>query len=209
MDSQTRKKNIRTRLKRGDLKKLSEDLNMSYSYLSQAFSPGSNFTFTEELARKVEVEMGWEPGYLDHGMDKEPKDKHDSLFQLAIKYRAGEFAKLYPKKKVDVAQRVEALSIKRKADIVIKNANDSVYAVGLQSDQTDNEELTAQIIMLMAMTGAEYGFIYGPSSGVDPYNQNDNGYFREKRDSRWFAFQSNKVIEIESGPDDVFTAVGI
>jgi len=209
MESQRRKENIRARLKRGDLKKLSEELDMSYSYLSQAFSPGSKFTFTDELARKVEEKMGWPDGALDEGQESHPSESINPMLIMANKFRAKELALFYGSKIIRAPYTVTTGYLTKTADIAIHNDEMTAYAIGKQCQQINNEESVEELVVLMAMTGALYGFLYSPSSGIDPAKQDTNRYFDEKRESRWFKYSAGKVVEIKKGPDNVFEHVGI
>jgi len=211
MDSQTRKKNIRAHLQRGDLKRLSEELEMSYSYLSQAFSPGSKFTFTDELARKVEQCMGWTSGELDKSAEVEINTSRGVLFEMAIKYRASLFEKVYPDKTIKNPYLINSGGIEKRIDIAIKNNDGSFFAVGQQCRDQDylSDKEAENLMLVMAMSGAEYGFLFSPSSGVDSTWQGENRYFEEKRESRWFKNTTGKIVEIGSGPDNVFEHLGI
>lgn len=211
MDSQTRKNNIRARLQRGDLKRLSEELEMSYSYLSQAFSPGSKFNFTDELARKVEQCMGWTSGALDTSEKTEIDSSRGILFEMAIKYRASLFEKAYPGKIIKTPYLINSGGIEKRVDIAIVNNDESVFAVGQQCRDKGylSDKEAENLMLVMAMSGAKYGFLFAPSSGVDSTWQGDNRYFEEKRQSRWFKNTAGKIVEIDSGPDNVFEHVGI
>lgn len=209
MDSQTRKKNIRARLQRGDLKRLSEELDMSYSYLSQAFSPGSKFNFTDELARKVEENMGWSAGSLDEGPEVHPSEAINPMLIAANQLRAREFALFYGLYTVRAPYKVKTEYLTKTADIAIHDDDLVAFAIGKQSEDITDEASVADLVLMMAMSGAQYGFLYAPSSGIDPAWQDAHRYFDEKRESRWFKNSAGKIIEIESGPDDVFEHVGI
>jgi len=209
MDSKKRKENIRARLKRGDLIKLSEKLDMSYSYLSQVFSPGGKFTFTDQLARKVEKKMGWSEGTLDEGLEKHPSESINPMLIIANKLRAREFALFFGSKTIRAPYKIKTEYLSKTADIAIHDDDLTVYAIGKQCEEISNQDCLTDLVVMMAMTGATYGFIYSPSSGIDPAWEDSHRYFDEKRESRWFENSSGQVVEIESGPDDVFENVGI
>tara|TARA_R110001606_G_scaffold264825_5_gene413795 strand:- start:183787 stop:184005 length:219 start_codon:yes stop_codon:yes gene_type:complete len=63
-----RKQAIQSIIRREQLKQLTIDVNLSYSYLSRAFSPTTSMSFTEKLAPIVEKALGIEEGRLETGV---------------------------------------------------------------------------------------------------------------------------------------------
>lgn len=208
MNSEQRKRNIKLLLKRGDLKVIAEKLKMSYSYLSQAFSPSSSFNFTSELARKVENAMGWQVNCLESKSISAEQESTIGLHMLVLMGRATKLANCFPEKRVLLHQKVEIANLEKHIDIVIFNVDGSVFMVAEQSNDYKNPYDIEQLIVSMAISGAQYGVIFNLNSGVGNegsearFNQNDCR-------SRWFEAKGGKVVETASGPEGVFEEVGI
>lgn len=208
MNSKQRKRNIKLLLKRGDLKTIAEKLEMSYSYLSQAFSPSSSFNFTSELARKVENVMGWQNNCIDFSSILPMEEENPAVVQmLTLKGRAAWLARCFPEKRLLLYQKVKIANLEINLDILIYNTDDSVFLVAEQSLDYENSYGIEQIIMSMAISGAQYGVIFNMNSGVG--GKDDGGFDHENCRSRWFEYKNGKVIEAASGPERVFEEVGI
>lgn len=89
------------------------------------------------------------------------------------------------------------------------NEDGSVFAVGLQCDDHNHVGLAEDTILMMAISGAKYGFVYANDSGMDPSLEGTIEYYPEHKQSRWFESVDGKVIQISYGPDNVYEAVGI
>lgn len=181
---------------------------MSYSYLSQAFSPASTFNFTSELARKVENAMGWQANCLDSSNISAQQESTTGLHMLVLRGRAAKLAGCFPEKRLLLHQKVEFANLEKNLDIVIYNTDDSVFLVAEQSLDYENPYDIEQLIITMAISGAQYGVIFNLNSGVGKKDF-DSGFDSKNRRSRWFESKGGKIIEATSGPEGVFEEVGI
>ena len=129
---------------------IAEKLEMSYSYLSQAFSPASTFNFTSELARKVEHAMGWHNNCLDVSNMPAQKPRTGGLHMLALRGRAAKLASYFPKQQVLLDQKVQLGNVEKTSDIIIFNPDNSVLLVAEQSDDYENPNNIEQLILMMA-----------------------------------------------------------
>lgn len=213
MSSQKRKVAIQALLRRGQLKQLSIDLDMSYSYLSQAFSPSTAINFTDELARKVEKALGLEQGQLDQGVSiavvKSPLPREISA--LLLDGSAARFQKHLADKRVETSVDLEIDGIKKAANLVIYNHDDSIYMIAMIDELSKKDsslELIEYLILLMAISGAEYGVKYGIGSGVNQH-ENEYGYSRDHQSSYWYRALNGKIIRVKDGPDGFFENTGI
>jgi AraC-like DNA-binding protein len=209
MSSQQRKISIQAILRHGQLKQLSKDLDMSYSYLSQAFSPGTAINFTPELALKVEKALGLTEGQLDQGestgvVQNIPR----GLLALALEGRAAQLQKHFEDKRVESNVELVIGDIKKYANLIIYNHDDSVYMIAEQNKDYMAVHMREHLIMLMAISGAEYGVAFTPSSGVNE-DENEYGYSRAYQRSIWYQHQDGKIINVESGPEGLFEKTGI
>ena len=153
--------------------------------------------------------MDWPVGALEEGPEAHPSESINPMLIVANKLRSREFALFYRMKTIRAPYRVNTGYLAKTADIAILEDDFTTYALGKQSEDITNEQCVADLVLMMAMSGAKYGFLYSPSSGIDPAWQNAHRYFDEKRESRWFKNSSGKVVEIEESPDNVFEHVGI
>ncbi|WP_339778020.1 hypothetical protein [uncultured Methylophaga sp.] len=208
MNSEHRKHKIKSMLKRGDLKLLADKLDMSYSYLSQAFSPASKFNFTEELARKVEQSMGWQVGILDALGTSTLKPKAGGLHLLALRGRAAKLSSFFPKLRVELNQSVKLAGIEKNIDIVVYNHDSSILLVAEQSQDYENSQNLEQLILIMAISGAQYGVVFSADSGFGEM-ADDNVFDVEEKRSKWFQFKNGKVTETAYGPKRIFEGVGV
>lgn len=208
MSSEQRKKAIQSLLRRGQLKQLSVDLNMSYSYLSQAFSTSTSTPFSAVLARKVEKSLGLNEGQLD---DSEQlvvqRSNSRGLLALALRGRVADLSKAYPNKRITLNEVLTVGGIAKRVDLLVFNEDDSIFLIAEQSKEYDKGP-AEQLIMLMAISGAEYGVIFAPDSGVNN-NENEFGFSKDQKRSRWYQSQKGKIVEITEGPGDIFNSVGI
>jgi len=212
MDSAIRKQAIQSLIRRGQLKQLSEKLDMSYSYLSQAFSPGSAIRFTSELARKVEHELGLEPQFLDQG--EQPlvqKQSSIALQALVLRSRAIDLKNYLTGKRVELGVTVNMAGVSKQADLAVYNPDDSIYIIAEQCDNFDTKPAADKIILLMALSGAEYGVLFAPESGVNSNSLKmvDFDFSDEHRLSRWYQLKGGQINEITMGPNGLYQKVGI
>lgn len=208
MSSKQRKRNIKSLLKRGDLKMIAERLEMSYSYLSQAFSPSSSFNFTSELARKVENVMGWQDNCLDISNMPAKKPRIQGVNMMALSGRAAKLANFFPEKKVLLHQVVKLASMEKKLNIVVYDPDSSIFMIADQSDDYENPDNVERLILKMAITGAHYGVIFSADSGVNEAQEDTAFHYADCR-SRWFHTLEGKVVEAAYGPEGIFEEVGI
>lgn len=207
MSSDQRKQNIKSLLNRGDLKLIARKLEMSYSYLSQAFSPTSSFNFTSELARKVENAMGWQENCLDSKNISAEQGSTIGLHMLVLMGRATKLASCFPEKRLLLHQKIEIANLQKHLDILIFNTDGSVFMVAEQSLDYKNPYDIEQLIVSMAISGAQYGVIFNLNSGVG--KEGETSFTYKNCQSRWFEYKDGKVIEANSGPAGVFEEVGI
>lgn len=213
MSSQQRKVAIQALLRRGQLKQLSIDLDMSYSYLSQAFSPATAINFTDELARRVEHALGLAQGQLDQGESAavvKPQLPRE-ISALLLDGSAARFQKHLADKRVETRVELGIDGIKKSANLVIYNHDDSIYMIAMIHELNKNDtslEMIEQLIMLMAITGAEYGVKYDIGSGVNQH-ENEYGYSRDHQRSNWYQSLNGKIIRVKDGPDGFFENTGI
>jgi len=209
MSSEQRKEAIQGILRRGQLKQLATDLNMSYSYLSQAFSPATAINFTAELARKVEQSLGLSKGQLDHG---EPvsvrKTNPIGLLAIALIGREAQLSSLFSNKRVEKNATVAFDGEIKRVDLIVYNKDESVFLIAEQSNHFDAFGAADQLIMLMAISGSEYGVIFAPDSGAGN-DDNDYAFSLDHKKSRWYQAENGKIISIDSGPEDIFNQIGI
>lgn len=208
MNSEQRKQNIKSLLRRGDLKAIAEKLEMSYSYLSQAFSSASTFNFTSELARKVEHAMGWHESCLDVSNMPIQKPRSGGLHMLALRGRAAKLASFFPERRVLLDQKVQVGNVEKILDIIIYNPDNSTFLVAEQSDDYVNPNNIEQLILMMAISGAQYGVIFSADSGVGEAIDGTAFNYGDCR-SRWFQAKDGKVVEIARGPKGIFEELGI
>lgn len=212
MSSQQRKLAIQALLRRGQLKQLSEKLNMSYSYLSQAFSPGTAISFTADLARKVEHALALEEGQLDQGNNAViQKHPPTALQALVLRTRAIDLKNYLNDKRVELEVQVEMAGVTKSADLGVYNQNNSVYIIAEQCDNYDSKSAADKIILLMALSGAEYGVLFAPESGVDQDSLKmvDFTFPPEHRLSKWYQSENGKISEVATGPRGLYEHVGI
>lgn len=195
-------------LKRGDLKLLAKKLDMSYSYLSQAFSPSSKFNFTRELAQKVEQAMGWQSGILESSRTSLVKPNPGGLHLLALRGRAAKLASFLPKLRVELHQPIRLATIEKMIDIVVYNPDGSIFIIADQSQDYQNPQNVEQLILSLVMTGATYGVIFNAVSGYGEM-PNDHVFDVTEKRSQWFQVMDGKVIETTYGPNGLFEAVGL
>ena len=208
MNSEQRKYNIKSMLKRGDLKLLAKKLDMSYSYLSQAFSPSSKFNFTRELAQKVEQAMGWQKGILDSSRTSLVKPNPGGLQLLALRGRAAKLASFLPNLRVELNQPIRLATIEKMIDIVVYNPDGSIFIIADQSQDYQNPHNVEQLILSIVMTGAAYGVIFNTVSGYGEM-PNEHEFDAAEKRSQWFQVLNGKVVESSYGPEGIFDAVGI
>jgi len=209
MNSEQRKRTIQAILKRGQLKQLSSDLKMSYSYLSQAFSPATAINFTSELARKVEKSLGIAEGQLDQGEQLRVQKRNPiGLLAVALIGREAQLSNLYPDKRVEKNATVAFDDEIKRVDLIVYNKDGSVFLIAEQSSQFDAHGGADQLIMLMAISGAEYGVVFAPDSGANS-EDNEYGFSLDYKKSRWYQAKNGKIIPINEGPDGIFDKIGI
>lgn len=224
MSSMQRKQAIQSIIRRGQLKQLAIDLNMSYSYLSQAFSPSTTINFTDELARKVEKTLGLEQGRLEQGDQfiaqiSNPQVLRSQvvrtqglvsrgLLAQALRGRAADFITHFPKKRVETNVIMELGKVENHADLIVYNNDGSVFMIAEQSNQYNANNIATKLIMLMAISGSEYGVVFEPDSGIN-VNNNEPGFSRDHKRSEWYQYKQGRIIPIENGPGNIFEAAGI
>ena len=209
MNSEQRKYAIQGLLKRGQLKQLATDLNMSYSYLSQAFSTTTAINFTAELARKVEQALGLYEGQLDQSECVGVRKINPlGLFVVALIGREAQLSSFFPEKRVVKNDTITFDGEDKDIDLVVYNEDDSIYLLAEQSQHYDAFGAADQLIMLMAVSGAEYGVVFAPDSGVN-LDSGDNSFSRDQTKSRWYKSVEGKVIRIAEGPNSIFYKIGI
>lgn len=208
MSSQHRKQAIHSILKHGQLKQLASDLKMSYSYLSQAFSLTTSISFNADLARKVEQALGLPSGELDLGEQQlGQKSGSPGLLALALRGRAAELAHHYPDKRIELNATITVADRVKQVDLILYNTDGRVFLIAEQSTQFEDDNKAEQVIMLMAIAGAQFGVVFAPDSGIDD-SEEHYAFAREHKRSRWYQSQHGKIVPIEEGPDKVFNAVG-
>ena len=201
MSSQQRKQAIQTLLKRGQLKKLAVELNMSYSYLSQVFSPATAITFTSKLARRVEKALGLIDGQLDKDQQTVSFQKSpNGLLALVLRGRAATIQEQLIEQRVETSVAIKIGEICNHADLVIYNKDNSIFLVAEQSKDYDSTHKSEQLIMLMAITGARYGVAFAPDSGLST-DDDDLKYLTEHKRSVWYESKDGKIISTAVGPE--------
>lgn len=209
MSSMQRKHAIQSIIRRGQLKQLALDLNMSYSYLSQAFSPATSMNFTNALARKVENALGLAEGRLEQGdLVTVQKDRPRGLLDIALKYRATQFTAFFPDKRVQTNVMLKLGNTEHRAHLVVYNEDGSVFMIAMQSQQYSEAHVNTQLIMLMAISGAHYGVVFSAGSGTDQ-DENIPGYSPDHKRSQWYQYVQGKITPITYGPDNIFEYMGI
>lgn len=209
MGSQQRKQAIQALLKRGQLKKLATELGMSYSYLSQVFSPETSIRFTNELARKVEKELGLITGHLDNTTESTSSLKNpQGLAALALRGRAASIQAHYQEQRIKTHVAIKVGELSNHADLVIYNKDDSLFLIAEQSNDYTFPHKAEQLIMLMAITGAQYGAVFAPDSGLDPYTDKVD-YVTEQKRSVWYQSKDGKIINTDTGPEGFYACAGI
>ena len=212
MNSTIRKQAIQSILKRGQLKMIAKELKMSYSYLSQAFSPSTSISFTSDLARKVEALLGIEKNILDSGEQKlapKPTPHSRGFLHLALQGRASLLRSAYPDKCVEVSKDIEVSGMKMIADLIICNEDGSIFMLGKQSesDPFNKQDAVENIIMFMALLGAQHGAIFAPDSGLG--DQISPLFSASQKRSQWYASDNGKIIEHPEGLDPFFRVAGL
>jgi len=209
MSSLHRKQVIQTLLKRGQLKQLSSELSMSYSYLSQVFSPAIDISFTAGLARKVEQALGLVEGQLDQGeIAVTPQKNPKGLLALVLRGRAVELKSYFTDKRVEIHELIEIGNTSKHADLVVYNQDDSIFMIAEQSKDYNSDNKMDQLIMLMAISGAEYGVVFAPDSGVNDDSSDYNFSIQHQRSS-WYQSKNGKIVKSDSGPNGLYNHVGI
>jgi AraC-like DNA-binding protein len=209
MSSQQRKQAVHSILKHGQLKQLASDLKMSYSYLSQAFSLTTSISFNADLARKVEQALGLTSGQLDLGEHSVGQNLASSgLFALALRGRAAELVHHYPDKRIELNATITVACRVKHADLIIYNNDGTAFLIAEQTNEFEDDDKTEQLIMLMAIAGAQFGVVFAADSGIDA-NERQYVFTREAKRSRWYQSQHGKIASIEEGPDKIFSVAGI
>ena len=206
--SAIRRENIKTHLKRGDLKVLAEKLGKKPNYLSQLFSFNSKRALSKKLARAIEEALNLEPGTLDRepsrvSFEEQMRDEEESARKEL----------LHAKKSNTVSELAfELLQLKLKnmlSDAIFTidaqvEFNDQTYVVRLLIQDVDMKArvcvettrsmgglnfMAAETSLLrnIAITGAEYGLLATETEG--------------QLVERWYQSSDGKVTLIQDKPN--------
>ncbi len=101
--------------------------------------------------------------------------------------------------------------VRKQADLGVYNQDGSVYIIAEQCDNYDGRLAADKIILLMALSGARYGVLFAPESGVAQRSLKmvDFEFSPDNRLSKWYQSQNGKISEVTTGPDGLYEHVGI
>jgi transcriptional regulator with XRE-family HTH domain len=206
--SEIRRQNLKTHLKRGDLKLLAEKLGKNANYLSQLFSFKSKRSISNKLARTIEKTLNMKDGLLDCNpevvsFEAELKAeefrveqelhkvrKSNELSEMALELLQVRLKKILPDAILTMDAHVVFNKHTYTIKILLKNtAGKALLCVETSRSQGGLSKLLSEqsLVMNMSITGAEYGLL-----AIET-----NGQLIEK----WYQSIAGKVSLINEKPE--------
>lgn len=196
--SDIRRQNLKTHLKRGDLKLLAEKLGKNANYLSQLFSYKSKRSISNNLARTIEETLDMKPGLLDSNpefvsFEIELKTeefrveqeflkvrKLNELSDMALELLLVRLRKILPTATLTIDAHVVFNEHTHIIRMLLKDPSDkALLCVETSRSHRGLSKLLSEnsLVMNMSITGAQHGLIAIETDGqlIEKWYQSKDG----------------------------------
>lgn len=105
-----------------------------------------------------------------------------------------------------LAVQLEMAGVMKSAVLDVYNQDNSIYIIAEQGDNYDSKSAIDKIILLMVLSGAEYGVLFSPESGAKPngFKIDDFEFLLEHRLSKWYQLKDGIISDVATGPEGLY-----